>query len=601
MSIHQGREFHVSMTGNDCWEGTSLAPLRTISAAAMMAQPGDVITVHEGVYRERISPPRGGESDSLRIIYQAASGERVEIKGSEIVKDWENVHENVWKTTIPNTIFGAFNPYNDLIKGDWFLPNERDHHTGSVYLNGDGLDEAAKLDDVLQNEGSALFWFASVDESNTMIWANFSSANPNEEFVEINVRQTVFYPEKPGVNYITVRGFIMRHAATPWAPPTAEQIGLVGTHWSKGWIIEHNTISHSRCTGITLGKYGDEWDNYDGTTESYHKTIERALENGWNSEQVGHHIVRSNTISYCGMAGIAGSLGAINSVVTENYIHDIHINCTFSGYEMAGIKFHGAIDTLISKNHIHRSVMGIWLDWMTQGTHVTGNLLYDNTQYDLFIEVSHGPCMVDHNLFLSGGAANALFNMSQGGAYAHNLFLGTILLKPELNRFTPYLHAHSTRVAGTHDIPGGDDRFYNNMFIGQGEPIGLDKFDEPAFPVFLDGNLYLNGAQPANHEMAPVQIDDFDPEVKLTVEKDGVYLHLKGQANWKNQRNRNLVTGELLGKTRITELPYEDVDGTPICLNKDYLGKSRDEYNPFPGPFEIIHDSMNVIKVWPGQ
>jgi len=47
---------------------------------------------------------------------------------------------------------------------------------------------------------------------------------------------------------------IMRHAATPWAPPTAEQIGLIGTHWSKGWIIENNVISHSICAGIALGK-----------------------------------------------------------------------------------------------------------------------------------------------------------------------------------------------------------------------------------------------------------------------------------------------------------------------------------------------------------
>ncbi len=54
------------------------------------------------------------------------------------------------------------------------------------------------------------------------------------------MRRTVFYPDQPGRNYITVRGFTLRHAATPWAPPTAEQIGLIGTHWSKGWIIENN-------------------------------------------------------------------------------------------------------------------------------------------------------------------------------------------------------------------------------------------------------------------------------------------------------------------------------------------------------------------------
>ena len=45
---------------------------------------------------------------------------------------------------------------------------------------------------------------------------------------------------------------------------------------------------------------------------------------------------------------------------------------------MAGIKIHAAIDTEISRNHIYRTCRGIWLDWMAQGTRVTGNLLHDN-------------------------------------------------------------------------------------------------------------------------------------------------------------------------------------------------------------------------------
>jgi len=90
------------------------------------------------------------------------------------------------------------------------------------------------------------------------------------------------------------------YAATPWAPPTAEQIGLIGTHWSKEWIIENNDICYSTCVGITLGKYGDQWDNTSqNTAEGYVKTIERALENGWSKENIGHHVVRNNHISHC--------------------------------------------------------------------------------------------------------------------------------------------------------------------------------------------------------------------------------------------------------------------------------------------------------------
>ncbi|MDD4017165.1 MAG: DUF1565 domain-containing protein, partial [Kiritimatiellae bacterium] len=49
-------EYHVSVAGNDAQPGTPAAPLRTIQRAAELARPGDVVTVHEGVYRERVNP-----------------------------------------------------------------------------------------------------------------------------------------------------------------------------------------------------------------------------------------------------------------------------------------------------------------------------------------------------------------------------------------------------------------------------------------------------------------------------------------------------------------------------------------------------------------
>src|SRR5574340_628093 len=156
-------EFHVATSGKDSNAGTQAAPFRTIQHAAELAQPGDVITVHEGVYRERINPPRGGESDAKRIVYQAAPGEKVEIKGSEVVKGWAKVQENVWKATLPNSLFGSFNPYSDLIRGDWFDPRGREHHTGAVYLDGDWLIEATKLDEVLSASGAAPAWLGQAE------------------------------------------------------------------------------------------------------------------------------------------------------------------------------------------------------------------------------------------------------------------------------------------------------------------------------------------------------------------------------------------------------------------------------------------------------
>ena len=149
-------EFHVATGGNDANPGSKASPFRTIQHAADLAQPGDVITVHEGVYHERITPPRGGESDAKRIVYQAAAGEAVVIKGSEPVGNWVKDENDAWKTTLPNSFFGSFNPYADLIRGDWFRDEgHAPHHTGAVYLNGDWLTEAAALDNVRKPAGAA--------------------------------------------------------------------------------------------------------------------------------------------------------------------------------------------------------------------------------------------------------------------------------------------------------------------------------------------------------------------------------------------------------------------------------------------------------------
>ncbi len=68
-------EYHVSVRGDDAHDGSAQRPLRTIQRAAELAQSRDTITVHEGVYRERVNPPRGDTSDDRRIVYQATPGQ----------------------------------------------------------------------------------------------------------------------------------------------------------------------------------------------------------------------------------------------------------------------------------------------------------------------------------------------------------------------------------------------------------------------------------------------------------------------------------------------------------------------------------------------
>ena len=604
-------EIHVATTGNDTNPGTQAAALRTIQHAADLAQAGDTITVHTGVYRERINPPRGGESDTKRITYQAASGEKVTITGSEPVKGWVKVQDDVWKVVIPNTFFGSFNPYSDVIHGAWFTSKGRDHHTGAVYLNGEWLTEAAKLDDVLKLAGATPFWFGAVADENTTIWAQFKGVNPNEQLVEINVRQTVFYPDKPGRNFIAVRGFILENGAPNWAPPTAEQKAIVGPHWSKGWVIENNIIRHSPCSGLSLGKYGDESDDKQGSAAGYNRVIALVLKNGWNRDTIGHHIIRNNEIYACEQAGIVGSMGCAFSIIEKNNIHDIHVRRLFSGAEQAGLKFHGAVDTVIRDNYFHHCNTGIHLDWMTQGTQVVGNLFHDNggrssspdgkvgffesgSSQDIFLEVNHGPMVVANNILLS---SRSVFNASHGTLFAHNLMRQVTPTRERwLERKTPYHRPHSTELAGEYDNRGGDDRFLNNLFVSG---ASLAYFDGLAkLPVMMEGNVFTKGTVVSKYEKEPVIAENFDPQITLEAKNDGIYLSFEADRKWA-EASRRLVSGSILGNAVASDLPYENPDGSPVKITDDYLGKARNVENPFPGPFEIANDGRQTFNVWP--
>jgi hypothetical protein len=558
-----------------------------------------------------VNPPRGGISDDARIVYRAAPGEHVELKGSEVVNNWTKEAGGVWKVTLPHRFFGDYNPYVDLIDGDWFYANDRVHHTGEVFLNSKSLYEHETLDKVRKPElhpnsqdpeASKYTWYCESDAENTTIWANFHQHNPNRELVEISTRRACFYPEKPGINYLTVQGFHISEAASQWAAPTAEQIGMVATHWNKGWIIENNVISNAKCSGITLGKERGTGHNVwlndrsiDGSLHYIEVTF-RTLRNGWSKENIGSHIVRNNEIFACEQTGICGSMGAAFSIVENNYIHDIWMKRQFEGAEIAGIKFHGAIDTQIRNNRIRRAGRGMWLDWMAQGTRVSHNIVYENDLEDIFFEVDHGPYIVDNNIF---GSPINVTDMSHGGAYIHNLFAGLFRVLQEKGRYTPYHLPHQTEVAGLSIILNGDNRFYNNLFLplnpDEKYTYGLARYDQSGYPDVADGNAYFNRAVPFGKEERFVSQPGFDPKFKI--EDRGKEVYISFAVHGLEGLQTETVTTGRLGKAKLPKAAYEQPDGTPIVFDQDYSGIKRGEH-PAPGPFEQLKETDNIIKVW---
>ena len=649
-------------------DGSAQRPFRWINDAAKIARPGDKVLVAPGVYREYVNPLFGGTEDQ-RIEYRSEKPRQAVITGAELLTGWQHVEGNVWVNRVNNGVFGAYNPYTTFVCGDWyFAPTVR--HTGSVYLNDRALYETVSLEEckagqpdpcAWNREESTYKWYTEQDGNETVLYANFQAKNPNEEKVEISVRRNVFMPDKNGVGYITVSGFDLNKAATTWAPPAAYQDGLIGPHWSKGWIIEDCEVSNSRCCGISLGKYLDpENDMY-----FYHKHVKsptqmerdavcRGQYHGWLKENVGSHIIRRCEVHHCEQTGIVGRMGGVFSTIEDCHIHHICNSQQLGGAETAGIKLHAAIDVTIRRNHIHHCIMGVWCDWEAQGARITQNLMHDNMKpegvghaqgamfnTDVFIEVGHGPTLIDNNLLLSNVSVTI---PSEGIAVLHNLILGSFSLinsgvDSVVNgqrepRYTPYHIRHRTEVAGFMTILHGDDRVYNNIFIqhypvkhpekkptdNDYEVVGTAPFDifptyeewfkpfasdaEPHMgqlalahfghlPVWVGGNAYFCGATVCKHETDHL----VDPEAKVTLslkEENGAWQLETNVYDFLKEYRTGMLCTEMLGKAFEPEQRFENPDGSDIMFDQDYFGGHRG-MKVLPGPFAAAEDAAKVL------
>ncbi|WP_330594692.1 hypothetical protein [Blautia schinkii] len=351
---------------------------------------------------------------------------------------------------------------------------------------------------------------------------------------------------------------------------------------------------------------------------------------------------------------MVGHLGGVFSIIEDNHIHHINNKQNLAGAEIGGIKMHAAIDVIIRRNHIHNCTRGIWLDWQAQGTRVTGNLFhhnclpddftdcekaYNSVGEDLFIEVSHGPTLVDHNLMLSD---RSLKLATQGVALVHNLICGSLVsvgigtdngapIIPS-PRYTPYHVHHGTQIAGFMTILHGDMKFYNNIFIQKkirscmkalselmesdgnmwdncNMITGTSPYDEyPTFeqwkknfegycgmgsdvgdlyyehlPVWASGNCYFNGARPWKKESDAFSDTENTVSISLEQKDDGWYLHTN-LYDFLPENRDGIISTETLGIAFEPEQKYENPDGSPIIFNQDFSGEHRDVLT-CAGPF----------------
>ncbi|RPI21290.1 MAG: right-handed parallel beta-helix repeat-containing protein [Acidobacteria bacterium] len=593
--------------------GDQSRPFETINAAARVAQPGDMVLVKAGVYRERVRPERGGEEGNP-ITYLGAPGEEVIIKGSEVVRPrWTAVEGNphVMTATIDPALVGPYNPFAITLAT---MPEKLT--LGQIFVDGEMLTELSSLEAVAK---SPTAWCAGPEGKTVFVHFPRSPLPPEKRLVEISVRPRVFAPLKRGLGYITVRGFIMEHCANQfpasfWSSETP-QAGMLGCRAGHHWVIEHNVIRYAKCYGLDVGNEGRfDADGLNQPTPS----------------ETGHHVIRYNRISDNGAGGICGMRSTGTKIIGN--IIERNNALGFTAPETAGIKTHSFTSGLIEGNLIRdNGTSGVWLDNGWVGARVTRNIIVSNSGAGLFVELGRGPVIADNNViaFTRGTAS-----LAGDGIYSHDasgVILAHNLIFFNAN-FGVWAHVATDRGArrGGGPATSSDWKILNNLILGNHRGAvslppetdrsrnnvcdfnlltgGYDLLTSETYALDLDPPLFVLNTNKGRLEMKTL-VDRFSHALETANVPKGDWPNLK---LWEQNPLLTLAAWQLVaGYDRHSRVPAVLrpqfsphslvlqflIDESPRRLgcnpvelvDRDLLGEPITAGNCLPGPFQKLN------------
>lgn len=538
-----------SLAASDENPGTEELPFASINRAAQVLETGQRVIVKAGIYRESVTPLRGGDSPEKMISYEAEPG--AVIRGSMVFHpQWEAEDSGggaaVWRASVGKDVFAGYNPFrvsNVVVFKDWMEQHKGKAPftlaRGMVFQNGRHLRQVATREDLQSGEGA--FW---VDRENDAVFVRtYGDLPPGDQEFEVTDRETLFAPPSlfcskcnqlhptAGLGFIRVKGFIFEHAAGPWP---LYQLGAVSTGAGHHWIIEENTIRWANGIGVDLGTlHGHQ-------PEKIRQTV-------------GHHIARRNTVTDCGISGISG-LGAKDSrdfglliednVLVRNSFHDVEATLQ----ESAAIKTHVNRRCLIRRNFIAQTHggPGIWMDWNNGDSRCTQNVILStrSSHGAIFCEFSADPNLIDRNVIWDSDGNGIYEHDTRGNIFSHN-FIGrstesAFFLKGKISE---------RQLEGRDPLVAGDQVVVNNLLFANAQPNKI-----LGAPSRVEGNSESGSAD--------LQVDE-------TVELE---LSLAGPV----------------------------ISVTPLDLvSRDFYGKPFPEGAVAPGPFAKTSTIPARFQIWP--
>ncbi len=392
--------------------GSDAQPLRTISSAAALVEPGDVVQIHAGVYREKVSITQSGTREQP-IRFEAAPGAAVIITGADPLTNWSKGPQGTYSVPWPHRLF----------QGDAHNPGGAEQ----VFVAGKLLRKAPSLDALTDGtffvdlQGKRLYLRAGRNPDETLA----------ERPVEGSTRSEVWLVTGA---YVQTRGLCFRYAANRAQRGMAQFLG-------SGDIVEDCVFEWSNSTGAHFA--------------AEDITVRRCVfrDNG----QQGFGAVRAHRFR------LDGCTVQRNNV--KNYPRD---------WEAGAFKIclsRGAI--LENSRFIKNRGSGIWFDISNEDATVRNCLIADNEDAGIFYEISYRLHAHD-NVIVGNGNANTrgawganggiCISSSPGCLIERNLLVGNHqgFCFREQNRTT-----HSTEGNNAGEVPVWvhDEVVRNNLLL----------------------------------------------------------------------------------------------------------------------------------------
>ena len=396
------RELHVAANdpaASDENDGSAAAPFRTIGRAAALAEPGDRVLIHAGLYRECVKPARGGTDPEHMISYEAfGDGDPVVSASEEVTgfipsEGWNLMRfpgmqpaedARIWEYDLDPDLFRGYNPFCavNILHDRLFIEYDKTDMTtylnrrGCVFCDGKPLAQVPLYYMLGQQEGS--YWVEANGQKVHFRLEN--DEDPADHRIEVTVREQCFAPDKPFLSYIRVKGLVCEHAATGAPVP---QRGAISAYRGHHWVIEDCTVYWTNGVAIDVGN------------ECWHHTHRP-------DEVIGYSVIRNCTIQDAGVCGIAGMF-AERMLIEGNLIEGTGWQKMELSWEAGAIKLHNSVDALI-RNNVFRNTFRadhLWLDCGNINNRITGNLFINGIEQReaIFIECTReGINLIDNNV-----------------------------------------------------------------------------------------------------------------------------------------------------------------------------------------------------------